>query len=94
MLNCETTSSEDLSASINSIQIYPNPTQNILNLNEINNIISPLNRVEIINKFGQITFGYIDNNKLDVSQLIPGMYILRVTSTKHQKVTLKFVKTN
>mgnify|MGYP000455462647 CR=1 FL=1 len=68
------------------LTIYPNPTQNILNL-ESNQQIE---RVKIYNLQGQlIKEGF--SNSIDISQLTSGLYFVQVT-VEGKTVTKKFIK--
>jgi len=71
---------ENQSIKQNNIQIFPNPTQGIVNIiypTEIKNL-----KIEIYNIVGQKILDNINltDNKIDISQLKKGNYILRIIS--------------
>ncbi|WP_396182223.1 T9SS type A sorting domain-containing protein [Flavobacterium sp.] len=61
---------------INQIAIYPNPVNDVLNINLENSIISS---VTIFNTLGQkVYFSYSTTSQIDVSKLEAGAYFLKV----------------
>lgn len=77
-------------ASINSlsIKIYPNPTTNYLNITGVE--IGAITKV--INIAGQtVSSTVLSSNNLDVSKLVPGMYVLQVISANKTE-SVKFIK--
>jgi hypothetical protein len=82
---------DDANNSFNFI-IAPNPTENYINCS-FKNVIGTI-EIEIINKEGQLlnkTFTNQENNKIDISNLPSGIYIIRAKS-KQQIQTKKLVK--
>lgn len=72
-----------------SIKIYPNPLNNILNIDSSN---IELKKISIYNTVGQLiknNFGY--ENTIDVSNLKPGTYFIKI-ETSEGKQTQKFIK--
>lgn len=70
--------------------IYPNPTQNVLNINTMQNLTNAV--YTIFNVTGQrITTGKLNHSKIDVTALAEGHYILRITAGATTK-TQKFIK--
>ena len=64
------------------IQLTPNPASEVLQLNFLNNDIKNL-RAEILNVAGQVISTYkqiVDQQILDISDLSPGMYWVKVRS--------------
>lgn len=81
--------SEQMSTSeINSsqISIYPNPVKNILNFSE------ELNDIQIFNLAGQKVLESSDKNKINVSHLNSGTFVLKAKNQKGKSVQLKFIK--
>ncbi|WP_412850727.1 reprolysin-like metallopeptidase [Chryseobacterium sp. PMSZPI] len=71
-----------------SIQIYPNPTSDILNVTKV----SPNAKFKITNMVGQtLMTGQITDNKISVSKLITGTYVISVED-KGTTSNLKFIK--
>jgi len=71
-----------------SIMIYPNPVKSILNVKNISEKAS----YKIYSAAGRlISSGFIVNNKIDVSVLISGVYIIDIEDVKG-KVQKKFIK--
>ena len=80
------------SASQNNIlTIYPNPATDYLNISlKKNEIVS----VKIINDFGQtiIDESFFNNNKLDITNLSYGHYIIEVLTSGGEKIFSQFIK--
>jgi len=70
------------------IQIFPNPVSDIISISGLNNMTS----VEIFNMNGQLIKTDQLGNKINVSALTPGVYLLRVTAKDSQIHEFKFVK--
>ena len=84
---CTTTS---LTAGItdNSIQVYPNPASNEINvISELSNI----KRIFISNALGEVLIEKQNTTKIDISGLMSGIYFTTAVSDKG-KHTFKFVK--
>ncbi len=80
----------------NSFRLYPNPTENILNLSSANNTISEVT-ISIYDMLGKLV--KFENNKaansnisLNVSHLKSGLYFITIESKEGFKQNLKFVK--
>lgn len=72
----------------NSASIYPNPANNILNINATSNI----NSVEVFNMMGQKVAAYDANDtytQINTSNLINGMYLIRI-NTENGVINQKF----
>ncbi len=84
---CSSTQTQDVEVSINtSIEVFPNPANNILGFG--NEIIDP-GTLQIVNSIGQVVYEqvsiYIHNNKkIDVSPWPEGIYTLVFTTEKKQ----------
>jgi len=81
--NCPTGFSEILFENT-AIQIFPNPTRNILNINILDNEGA---EVKIYNLFGKMVYHEItmDNQKtIDLTYLSGGLYIVSVSTTNEQ----------
>ncbi|HOZ53468.1 MAG TPA: T9SS type A sorting domain-containing protein [bacterium] len=64
------------------IEIYPNPTKSILNINDNNNVIE---KIEIVNDLGQVLVWFTSNERiLDISDLKPGIYILKINEQNYK----------
>lgn len=74
------------------VSIYPNPTTNFLTINAANDVI--FDAVEIYNLKGQKieTFKLTPSNKIDVSSLQNGLYILKLFGNNNFYGTSKFIK--
>ncbi len=74
----------------NSIQFYPNPTSDVVNLIMENNFDY---KVEVYNLSGQLLPVRIENKQLDFSALSQGTYLLKINNKQNNKATtLKIVK--
>jgi hypothetical protein len=67
--------------------IYPNPTQNTINIKSIN----PIDKIELYNGLGAKIIQTQNGNIMDVAELSPGMYILKIYS-KNSSITKKIIK--
>lgn len=72
---------------VSSLQIYPNPAHDILNIQISNTPVS----LEIIDISGKSIARYGHVKKIDISSLASGIYILKV-ATLDRVMTTKFVK--
>jgi len=66
---------------LENIKIYPNPVQNILNIENLNIINKSIN-IEILNLYGAIIYSKELNNNvcIDFSKYSKGLYLIRITS--------------
>jgi hypothetical protein len=71
-----------------NISIYPNPAKTELNLNVSQNDITELS---ISNILGQVLIKSHYQNRIDISNLTNGIYILEITQGQN-KYTKKFIK--
>ena len=71
-----------------NISIYPNPAKTELNLNVSQNDI---NELSISNLLGQVLIKLQNQNRIDISNLTNGIYILEITQGQN-KYTKKFIK--
>lgn len=68
--------------------IYPNPVNNILNID----LIDAVDKINIVNSLGQeIPLGLIPGNQIDFSQCTPGVYFLEIESSGRTE-TIKVIK--
>ena len=82
---------ESNSLSVNDIQkkefqIYPNPASSVINLSQ------NLSEIKILNTAGQILKSIEKSNKIDISKLPNGIYILNGVTDSGEKATTKFIK--
>jgi hypothetical protein len=73
----------------NSLLIYPNPAYDKLNVL----LSGEINSYEIINITGQLVKSGKFHNQINITDLLPGMYLIRVI-TRNDVMTAKFIKTN
>jgi hypothetical protein len=75
----------DIISSINEIysnlEVYPNPTNGIINFNEV------VSEGQIFNLQGRLVFEFTDKNRIDISNIYQGTYILK-TGRKNTKIIL------
>ena len=84
------TSVRDISYGSESVSVYPNPTNSIINLTDEQNQLQSATIV-IKNYLGQIVFTAPFSSQIDISSLSSGMYFLTVQD-KSNKRTVKVVK--
>ena len=89
-----TTSSNVLSFNdnqLNSIVVSPNPVKDVVTINNL----SGLDSVEVFNQLGQLVLksnaDLLNDNRLDLSTLNPGMYMLKIKAENKSK-TVKIIK--
>ena len=70
------------------IRVYPNPSFNILFLEGINT----LNLINIYNSNGTLVYSNLDCCELDISGLLPGIYLLELKTKEAKSSWHKFVK--
>ena len=70
------------------IQIYPNPVSDFIRISGMDNGRT----VQIYNTDGRLVATEMFDAKLDVSQLIPGTYVLKITTKDLQHYEFKFLK--
>jgi hypothetical protein len=70
------------------VQIFPNPVADIIQISGIENA----QRIEIYNMTGQLVKSESFDNKINVSKLIPGIYLLRINTKDFQTYEFKFLK--
>ncbi|MFM2157262.1 MAG: hypothetical protein RL516_2011 [Bacteroidota bacterium] len=63
-------------SSIKSLNIFPNPTSGILNI-ESNEL---LKRIELFDMLGKLVLSYGNEKQIDISNLQSGLYLIRFTS--------------
>lgn len=74
----------------NGLKVYPNPTNNLIYINNSENI----SRINILNLSGQVLSNKIYDSKsitLDVSEYSSGVYFVKITSNNESK-TVKVIK--
>ncbi|MGV7108156.1 T9SS type A sorting domain-containing protein [Flavobacterium sp. U410] len=89
-LPCPTSTLSTEDFAINKLKVYPNPVNDVLNISFDNEITA----VSIINLLGQEVLTKAINateGKIDVSDLTPGTYLVKVTSNNEGKI-LKIIK--
>ena len=82
----------DSPSDISQMMIYPNPTNDILNINVSDGLT--IYKVEVYNNLGQLVISKKDlteNKILDVSNLRSGIYYLKMNADGKQ-ITRKFIK--
>jgi len=84
--NFETLSTETVQLEDSSIQVYPNPASDYLNIATKHTI----KQVEVFDVLGKKVKQNISSNKINVSQLLVGIYIVKVFTDKGQ-ITKKIV---
>ncbi len=89
------TSTKNIENAVDDIVIIPNPANEFVS---ILNLKNPINEFCIYNSLGLL----VRNNKLstksqsriDISNLLPGLYIMRIITVNDKQIVLKFVKEN
>jgi hypothetical protein len=68
--------------------LFPNPTNDLININSINN--QSFTSVKVFDLGGKMLIESSDN-KISVSNLVSGLYLLKIT-TETGEITKKFIK--
>ena len=71
----------------NSIVIYPNPAENLINISSPN----PINNITIFNYVGQ-TIYHGNSTRINTSNFKTGVYIIRVETSKGIEIQMFTVK--
>lgn len=71
---CESLSLDEFT--LNSLQIFPNPTKNILNVK----YEDPIDSIEMYNSLGELVLTEYHSNTMQIGFLPSGLYILKVSS--------------
>jgi hypothetical protein len=74
-----------------SVQLYPNPTHDILNISSVDHLIKTVNIYQID---GRLVYTFDVNNhylKLNVHQFPKGIYISEIITTTNELVSKKFI---
>jgi hypothetical protein len=72
---------ENKNSSKNESNIYLSNNQNRLNIKDVNGSIN----VQISNISGQIIFSALSSGEVDISKLIPGIYMISIENHKPQR---------
>lgn len=72
----------------NKIQIFPNPVTDFIRISGIDDGLS----IQIYNIDGRLVKSEAFDSKVDVSQLVPGGYVLKISTRNFQTHQFKFVK--
>ncbi|MGL6128889.1 T9SS type A sorting domain-containing protein, partial [Chryseobacterium artocarpi] len=81
-------STHDVTKDKSSIQVYPNPASDVLNITQV----SAKAQYSITNMAGQIVMsGQINDNKVQVSKLSTGAYVISIED-KGTTSNVKFIK--
>ncbi|MBK8627736.1 MAG: T9SS type A sorting domain-containing protein [Saprospiraceae bacterium] len=73
------------------IDVYPNPSQGVLNFNNLEK--GKIYQVEVVNTVGKsILFTKINENQIDIQQLPPGIYFFKIIANQEKVYSSKFIK--
>jgi len=75
----------------NAISVYPNPSKNYININQTDQKIY-VKRVRIYNFGGRLIYDEKFRSKIDVSKLLPGLYLLRLHLNDGEALNYKLLK--
>lgn len=71
------------------IMIYPNPTNNVLNVKTTENI--KINNLSLIDVLGKTVYTGKNINQIDVRNFAQGIYILKITSEENKVLSKKII---
>ncbi len=70
---------------LNDLKVYPNPTSGVVNISDVDGIDS----VTISNINGQVLKTFSGQNSIDISDLVPGVYVLQADNGLIRKIIKK-----
>jgi hypothetical protein len=73
------------------ISVYPNPANNILNINKTDSTIE-IKNVNLFDSVGKIIYNAKDTQSIDLSNFTKGIYFLRIESASGGSFTQKIIK--
>lgn len=83
-------STPDYESNLNSFRIYPNPTNGIINITLSSGSI--IENAAIYNVAGQKLLEVFNTNKIDISNLASGMYLLKMKDAQNNSITKQILK--
>ena len=81
----ETTNTQDLANSLETIEIFPNPSNGIVSISDASNTKL---KIDLFNAMGEKLNSFTNPEKIDLSNNANGMYLIRMTD-----MTSEYVKT-
>jgi hypothetical protein len=72
--------------------LYPNPTNGILNINFNSNNMRTIEISDITGKVMSITKTEAMDHKMNISELTPGVYFVKISSLENSAVVYKIIK--
>jgi hypothetical protein len=76
----------------NKLELYPNPSSDIINIRYPENIIGSEINISIYDNLGRVVKPLTNNtNKIDINNLVNGIYILKVTDNKNYNAVKRFI---
>ncbi|MGJ8591148.1 MAG: T9SS type A sorting domain-containing protein [Aquaticitalea sp.] len=75
---------------LTSISIFPNPATNVINIELPSNV--EISEATIYSLTGQKLLEFSNTNKIDISNLSSGMYLLRMKDTENNSITKQIIK--
>ncbi len=73
------------------IEVYPNPTNNMVNINKTDSTIE-IKNVNLFDSLGKIIYSKKDIQSIDLTNVIKGIYFLRIESENGSVYTQKIIK--
>ncbi|MGJ8591149.1 MAG: T9SS type A sorting domain-containing protein [Aquaticitalea sp.] len=89
-LNLNTLSTPEVGSNPNALSIYPNPTNGVINVVLSNGGI--VQNMNVYNVAGQKLMEVSNTNKIDISNLSSGIYLLKMKDTKNNSITKQIIK--
>jgi len=84
---------ENLNSNVDDLNIYLNPVKDVININSELSLINSISIVDIQGKEHLlITDVSTSNQKIDVSNLVDGVYFLKINSTDGNQSISRIVK--
>ncbi len=77
---------------VQNFEVFPNPSNGIVNIS-IDETISNLNGIEVFSNTGQLVYSSknVFNNKIDLTDLDNGLYIIKIATDKGQRFSKVFI---
>lgn len=74
---------------VNQLLVYPNPSSDVLNISNLSSNLC--HDVKVYDMTGRLLKQYVNENRLDVSDLSNGLYMIRVTTEAGNSYIAKFL---
>lgn len=89
-IDLSTLSNTEFEENGSNIKVYPNPTNGMINISFSNG--NTILNASVYNVAGQKLLEVSNTNKIDISNLSSGMYLLKMKDTENNSITKQIIK--